>query len=679
MKRFFAKVLILCLSFAAVAADSDQQALLQAHTDLFRSVLKGVRQSLSVSPPTSLFISYSHDDEIHKRRVEALCEDLTNIGIPTGNIIFDQWSNRPGGHTDIYQNIDKILGAEKVVLVGSPPLREKYEAIEQRGIVCNEISRLRDRIEQKGQEGIIPVWFEENFEVCFPQGIRHIVGRSLSEDYHASFFDLVIDIYQLDANDNPVKFLKQQFMERRNVPEAILRGYGDRLRRFQEEKSRKEEETVREIFEAAHREREKYVGLPSDSVYEIQELEPYNRGGSIEITPENREEVKRLMGLKQQAFKGYDRGIHIKNWKSSIAKAELLEFLLRFKNIKKLKVGIEWERENHEEGVIEIIERATGSYTNLGNLDLSSCRLTDELLLKILEGLRDGSQLKILNIRKNYFKPGIIDKIKARVPGLLELEIENDEYPPVTAVIPWEEESRGYFLFQRAKSGYLKDYNELMAIGKSTDDPVIISYCAQLIVRKTPEQGPEWEKRINLVNLRQRAIQGDAEAQNCYGLHRKVLEDCYRWLRIASMNGFKEADCNLAIYARKLKDKESARERFERACARDHIGAHIELASLRFDSYEDLDVTRDLDVMAAEFAPRIGKAAQLGDLLAQMFAIKICKTHGKGLPDWFLENLRKEGIEIMGDNYEAAVRGIQKLSSPELLDLKDNIVGVLLQ
>ena len=332
VKKTLTTFFVVCFSFVIVeAAEPDQQALFQAHTDLFKSVLRGVRQSLTSPPPVSLFVSYSHDNEVHKRRVEALCEDLTSIGIPFGNIIFDQWSNRPGSHVNIYQNVDKILGAERVILVGSPPLREKYEATEQRGIVSDEISRLRDRIGIKGQEGIIPVWFEESFEVCFPQGIRHIVGRSLSDDCHASFFDFVIDLYQLDANDNPVKFLKQQFIERRNIPESILRDYGDRLRIFQEKRTKGEEDAVREILEAAQREREGREEVSSGLISEIEELRPYVYGQNIEIS-DNEEilgQIDRIADAHKEEFRIYNQGIFVKNWRDSKESGDLLSVLTK--------------------------------------------------------------------------------------------------------------------------------------------------------------------------------------------------------------------------------------------------------------------------------------------------------------------------------------------------------------
>jgi hypothetical protein len=164
----------------AMATVIDPQILFQAHTDLFKGYLTTIKSDLTISPPPSIFVSYSHDDETHKRRVESLCENLISIGISSENIIFDQWSNRPGGHTDLYQNVEKIFGAARVILIGSALLKRKYEDIERGSVISHEINLLRNRIVVKGQEGIIPVWFEGDFEASFPAGVQHIVARSLS-------------------------------------------------------------------------------------------------------------------------------------------------------------------------------------------------------------------------------------------------------------------------------------------------------------------------------------------------------------------------------------------------------------------------------------------------------------------------------------------------------------------
>ena len=239
----------------AMATVIDPQILFQAHTDLFKGYLTTIKSDLTISLPLSIFVSYSHDDETHNRRVESLCENLISIGISSENIIFDQWSNRPGGHTDLYQNIEKVLGAARVILIGSASLKRKYYDIERGNIISHEINLLRNRIVAKGQEGIIPVWFEGDFEASFPVGIQHIVARSLSQDYHAEFFDLIIDLCQLNPIDNPVKFLKQGFLREREIPEEVLQDYGERLLKFQETIAQQDALARQERLEAAHRAR----------------------------------------------------------------------------------------------------------------------------------------------------------------------------------------------------------------------------------------------------------------------------------------------------------------------------------------------------------------------------------------------------------------------------------------
>ena len=81
----------------------------------------------------------------------------------------------------------------------------------------------------------------------------------------------------------------------------------------------------------------------------------------------------------------------MKKWISTKGGRELLEILLKLSDIRRLKIEIDWKEEEKEEEIIEKIEISTSSYPKLELLDLSDCRLTDQQLLGILEGLQDIS------------------------------------------------------------------------------------------------------------------------------------------------------------------------------------------------------------------------------------------------------------------------------------------------
>jgi hypothetical protein len=85
-----------------------------------------------------------------------MCDDLVDVGVPGGEILFDQWSNRPGGHADLYQNVERIVTAGRVIVVGSADLKARYgDAEHGRGVISLEISVLRTRIQRRGTDGII--------------------------------------------------------------------------------------------------------------------------------------------------------------------------------------------------------------------------------------------------------------------------------------------------------------------------------------------------------------------------------------------------------------------------------------------------------------------------------------------------------------------------------------------
>ena len=227
MKGLFCGVvcLLLNLSWTAVFSmeegqirnadrDSAERVLFEAH--LRR--LEGVRLTGLMDP--DVFVAYSWDNDEHKGRVRRLCKDLTCAGIPVSKLLFDEWANRPGGPYDIHQFKERLPRSEIVVLVGSAPLKGKYEGRETRpyeaGIVSEEIDLLRNRIVIKGVEGVIPAWFSGRFEDAFPRGIHHVVGQCL-DDYPLRFFDLLWDIYRpcFPAPDNPIIETQSKFKMRR--------------------------------------------------------------------------------------------------------------------------------------------------------------------------------------------------------------------------------------------------------------------------------------------------------------------------------------------------------------------------------------------------------------------------------------------------------------------------------
>jgi tetratricopeptide (TPR) repeat protein len=192
------------------------------HTILFRAHLRKVAElNLKDRFNPSVFVSYSWDSEEYKRRIQTVCEDLERAGIPANQILLDQWANRPNGPYNLHQFMERIPNSDIVMLFGTPELKRKYEAREAHpedaGIVSHEINLLRNRIVARGVEGLIPAWFEGQFEDSFPISLHHISGRQL-DIYFFKLFELLGDIYQTiySIHQNSIMEIRDKFSVRQS-------------------------------------------------------------------------------------------------------------------------------------------------------------------------------------------------------------------------------------------------------------------------------------------------------------------------------------------------------------------------------------------------------------------------------------------------------------------------------
>lgn len=202
----------------------------RAHGVLFEKHLKDLATFLRTLPPPSIFISYSWDSRDHKDRVRGLATHLLNAGIPEDHVFLDNWKSLPGGDTTVSGASDKIMSADKVLLIGSPGLKEKYD--NQQGIITQEIEVLRLRIVKKGVIGVIPAWFEGNHGDVFPIGVQTLAAQPLGADYFENFFNLLHALYQkhVSASTNPILECRDKFNAMRGVLSSdMIVAYGRRV------------------------------------------------------------------------------------------------------------------------------------------------------------------------------------------------------------------------------------------------------------------------------------------------------------------------------------------------------------------------------------------------------------------------------------------------------------------
>jgi TPR repeat protein len=325
--------------------------------------------------------------------------------------------------------------------------------------------------------------------------------------------------------------------------------------------------------------------------------------GNIEITPDNFEEIQRMAQSNQGIFETYKKGVYVKGWSSSKGGVALAVLLKQFKQCKRLKIEINWEREKEEEEIIRAIGDAVGASAHLEELDLSNCRLTNQRLLRMLDGLQDSQKLKRLSIRENYFRAGIIELVRGRLTNLQEqeLDIETDEYPPLSEVTPWYAPSDLYNLYYRAFLGVREKYEELMTMHP---DPLVLSY-RMLLAYLTNGYSRNSEATISnvislardipMVQLREMAEKGNPEAQNNLGFaliiasgnqdDPELMRKAYRWFRKAASMNFIEAELGLSFCAEVRTNIEDAITHCKKAAENSHAGALLRLATTLYPRY----------------------------------------------------------------------------------------------
>ncbi len=168
-------------------------------------------------PAPECFISYAWGDARHERWVEhKLAQDLLKAGI---TVVLDRWENARIG-ASLPRFVERISGADRVIVVGTPRYRTKYDNGEPMGafVVAAEGDLIGNRMigSEAGKEGVLPVLLDGTSESSFPpllQG-RVYADFRLTQRYLPSVFDLIVSLYQISSHE-PIRELRRQFDELR--------------------------------------------------------------------------------------------------------------------------------------------------------------------------------------------------------------------------------------------------------------------------------------------------------------------------------------------------------------------------------------------------------------------------------------------------------------------------------
>lgn len=181
-----------------------------------RALLNGEKQDIrtrklkEISPDTStVFISYSWDDENHKKWVLELANKLVKEGV---NVILDRYELRPGKSLPHFVE-NSIKKANRIVIVFTPNYKLKAEKRE--GGVGFEYSIMNSELykNQTNNERIIPILRRGESNDSIPEFMQQYIHIDMKNDenFENSYTDLLREIY-----DQPA-VLKPELGEKRKL------------------------------------------------------------------------------------------------------------------------------------------------------------------------------------------------------------------------------------------------------------------------------------------------------------------------------------------------------------------------------------------------------------------------------------------------------------------------------
>ncbi len=158
---------------------------------------------------STVFISYSWDDEKHKQWVLDLANKLVNEGV---NVILDRYELRPGKSLPHFVETS-IKKADRIIIVFTPNYKLKAE--KRSGGVGYEYSIMNAKLyeNQTENEKIIPVLRNGDKTESIPEFMQQYIHIDMRKDenYETSYLDLIREIY-----DEP-EIVKPKLGKKRNI------------------------------------------------------------------------------------------------------------------------------------------------------------------------------------------------------------------------------------------------------------------------------------------------------------------------------------------------------------------------------------------------------------------------------------------------------------------------------
>jgi GTPase SAR1 family protein len=201
----------------AQSADLDAQRRAAAQRSRFEQALFRLKTYVGQDAATqpTCFISYAWGDPAQERWVEReLANDLAKAGI---TVILDRWENSRIG-TSVPRFVERIERADRVVVVGTPLYRMKYENDKPMGgfVAAAEGDLIGTRMigSESRKQTVLPVLLAGTEETALPPLLHGRVYADFRrpERYLLTAFDLILSVHGVPPGD-PVGATLRQLVE----------------------------------------------------------------------------------------------------------------------------------------------------------------------------------------------------------------------------------------------------------------------------------------------------------------------------------------------------------------------------------------------------------------------------------------------------------------------------------
>ena len=200
----------LALGHKEIRAVKDEDDLTTLRTK-FETTLAMLKAFTIDRPSPSCFISYAWGSPGDEKWVEKrLASDLRNAGI---DVILDRWHNSEVG-TNIARFVSVIGAADRIIVVGTPLYRQKYEneLSSDGSVVAAEVDLINVRLlgTEDKKRTVLPVLLDGDAETSLPPLMHPRVYADFlrDQDYFSALFDLLLTLYEVPFDDEAVADLR---------------------------------------------------------------------------------------------------------------------------------------------------------------------------------------------------------------------------------------------------------------------------------------------------------------------------------------------------------------------------------------------------------------------------------------------------------------------------------------